>query len=255
MNDIYQAPDANLTTQSVPGEQGSVETAILGEYEFQIGTTLSEAWSLTKGAKWQFHLAFLFYTLFYLGILALAVGLISTLGLMPEETAEMGGILRFAAAANHPLSTLITTIAPISVVVGIFMLAIRRAAGQSFSATSIFNYFGQTLKLAITAILMYIFIIIGFLLLVIPGIYLTVAYYMAMPLVIEKNMGPWEALETSRKAISKRWFAVFGLVFCLVFINLVGIIPLGIGLIWTLPMSVIAFGILYRNMFGCEDAQ
>jgi hypothetical protein len=40
----------------------------------------------------------------------------------------------------------------------------------------------------------------------------------------------------------------------MVLINLVGLLPLGLGMIWTLPLSIIAFGIVYRNMFGCEPA-
>ena len=36
-------------------------------------------------------------------------------------------------------------------------------------------------------------------------------------------------------------------------INVVALIPLGIGLIWSVPFSVIAFGILYRDIFGCEE--
>jgi uncharacterized membrane protein len=36
-------------------------------------------------------------------------------------------------------------------------------------------------------------------------------------------------------------------------IVMVSMIPLGIGLIWTLPMMMIAYGIIYRNMFGVRD--
>ncbi len=77
-------------------------------------------------------------------------------------------------------------------------------------------------------------------------------YYLAFPLIVDKNLGPWEALEASRKAVGKRWFAVFGFAFLLGLINMVAMIPMGIGLVWSVPLSVIAFGILYRNVFGCE---
>lgn len=36
-------------------------------------------------------------------------------------------------------------------------------------------------------------------------------------------------------------------------IMFVSMIPLGIGLIWTIPMSMIAYGIIYRNMFGIRN--
>jgi uncharacterized membrane protein len=101
---------------------------------------------------------------------------------------------------------------------------------------------------------MYLLIAIGFVLLIIPGIYLMVSYYLALPLLIEKDLGVWQALETSRKAVSKRWFAIFGLFLLLGLINFATVFTLFIGMIWTVPMSVIAFGILYRNVFGIEAA-
>lgn len=39
--------------------------------------------------------------------------------------------------------------------------------------------------------------------LVLPGIYLAVSYQLSLPLVADKGLGPWEAMETSRKIVSK----------------------------------------------------
>ena len=132
------------------------------------------------------------------------------------------------------------------------VLGLRRAVDAPLSGTSVLNYYDKIGPLAITLILMYIMVFIGFVLLILPGIYLAIAYCMAYLLVVEKGLAPWEALEASRKAITHRWFAVFGLMILIGLINLVAMIPLGIGLIWSVPFSVIAFGILYRNVFGCE---
>ena len=49
-----------------------------------------------------------------------------------------------------------------------------------------------------------------------------------------------------------RWFPIAGFCLVLMLINAVAAIPLGIGLIWTVPFSVIACGVLYRRIFGCE---
>ncbi len=45
-----------------------------------------------------------------------------------------------------------------------------------------------------------------------------------------------------------------GLGMLLGMINMIGVFSLGIGLIWSLPLTLIAYGILYRNMFGLEAA-
>ena len=82
------------------------------------------------------------------------------------------------------------------------------------------------------------------------GLYLSVAYMLALPLVAERGLTPWQALETSRKAISRHWFKVFGLLLVLSLLMLVSMIPLFIGLIWTGPLFVVSMGILYRTIFG-----
>jgi len=97
---------------------------------------------------------------------------------------------------------------------------------------------------------MMLLVYLGMFLLLIPGLYLAVAYLLAIPLVVERGLAPWQALETSRKAISQHWFKVFGLFLLLGLITLVSAIPLGIGLVWSIPLFVIAMGVLYRTIFG-----
>ena len=61
-------------------------------------------------------------------------------------------------------------------------------------------------------------------------------------------------METSRKAIHQHWFKIFGLYIVLGVILLLSVIPVGIGLIWSLPLFILAFGVLYRTIFGVLPA-
>ena len=85
--------------------------------------------------------------------------------------------------------------------------------------------------------------------LVLPGIYLSVGYALTLPLILDKGLGPWEALEASRKAIHKKWWTVFGLYIVMMLLYTVSAIPLGLGLIWTVPMFFVMIGILYSRFF------
>jgi uncharacterized membrane protein len=80
-----------------------------------------------------------------------------------------------------------------------------------------------------------------------------VAYSMAMPLLVEKNMGIWEALETSRKRINKCWFEMLVLYILVFIIFAVAILPLGIGLIWAIPFAIVLMAVVYRNLFGVSQ--
>ena len=108
----------------------------------------------------------------------------------------------------------------------------------------------RTVPLVITAIISMVLIYLGMILLIIPGLYLAIAYMLAIPLVVERGLSPWQALEASRKAISQHWFKVFGLFLLLGLITGISAIPLGIGLVWTIPLFTIAIGVLYRTIFG-----
>ena len=252
MNDIYLAPQAELIHAPSPDGYGSVERAVIGDYHFVIGEVINEAWEKTKGAKWPILAALGLYVLVYAAVVFVTEFVLSALGLTVTPVVDGSHLGTFRGYAF--LQNMLVTVATLPMMMGIFILGLRRAMNAPLAATGIMRHYDKTVPLALTLWLMYVICIIGFVLFIIPGIYLSVAYYLAMPLVVEKGLGPWQALETSRKAVSKRWFSVFGLGVLVVLINMLGGLAFGVGLIWTLPFTVIVFGILYRNMFGCEAA-
>jgi len=83
-----------------------------------------------------------------------------------------------------------------------------------------------------------------------PGIYLGVAYSFTTALIVDRKFDFWEAMETSRKVISKRWFSFFGFVLVLVLINIVGALLLGVGLLFTIPLTMCAIAAAYQDILG-----
>jgi len=98
-----------------------------------------------------------------------------------------------------------------------------------------------------------ILLTIGFCLFILPGIYLSVGYMLTLPLIMEKGLSPWQAMEASRKAIHKRWWTVLFTFILMSIITTLSAIPLGIGLIWTVPMCSVLVGILYYHFFGDDE--
>lgn len=246
MSDIYKTPESELNKKMPIGKNGSLERGIAGDYEFSIGGILSESWEKTAGAKGTLNLAGFFYFLVAIAVMVVIQVVVGSYTSTNPE-ASPGQVMAISMSLQL-LSSMIT----MPVVMGLFLLGLRRAVGVPIESASVFSHFGKGPALLGTVIIMYIMMMIGFLLLVLPGIYLMVAYFMAMPLVVEKGLSPWQALEASRKAVSKHWFGFLGLYIVLILIIMISAIPLGIGLIWTVPMLFIAWGIMYRNMFGCE---
>lgn len=250
MNDIYQAPTSKLTESASEGEYGSLEKGVSGDYEFNFSDVMSEAWSKVSGNKLTFFLAFVIYMVIYMTIIFGVEAIVVASGLPIRN--ELGGVQLGWGFAIYQILILAVTV-PMST--GFYMMGIYGSVGRPLHILQLFQYYGKTGPILLTAILMYILIIIGYVLLILPGIYLTISYVMAMPLVVEKNLSPWQALETSRKAVTKNWFGIFVLAIVLGIILAFSMLPLLIGLIWSMPFAALAMGIVYRNMFGVETQE
>lgn len=243
MSDIYKAPESQLTTGEESGSYGSLEKGLAGDYAISIGEILSEAWRRTKGNKGTVWLGLVLYIV-ALAVISYVAGMISGYpAFNPQAAMEATGM-------SQLIYQLLVTIAGAPLAAGLIMIGIKIARDESVSGTEVFAHFDKILPLALGMILMYILTAIGFVLLVLPGIYLMVAYTLTLPLIVDKGLGPWQALETSRKAITKHWFPFFGFLIVCLLLYIAGFLALVIGLIWVLPLLAIAFGIVYRNIFG-----
>ncbi len=88
---------------------------------------------------------------------------------------------------------------------------------------------------------------------VIPFLYFVISWTFAYTLVIDQGLGPWTALEVSRRVITKRWFSMFGLMICAGILALLGLIGLIIGFIFTLPLALGAILYAYEDL--CSPPQ
>ncbi len=247
---IYQAPDSDVTQGNSQTGFGSLEQAVTGDYEFSIGGTLSEAWEKTKGAKLQVHLGYLLM----MGVL-LSLSIVLGIG-----SSILGFITSFLPSAFSAIILGLVGLAALVAVygllaamwAGLMMIGVERAADVAPNAGTAIKYLKKTWPILGVYLLSTLFTAVGSLLFLIPGIYLAFAYTFALPLRAEKTLSTWAAMETSRKAVTHRWFSFFALGMLLLIINIIAMIPFGLGLIWTIPMSHVAMGIVYRNMFGVE---
>ena len=230
-------------TEAIEGA-GSLEGGIAGNYNFSISDVISEAWAkTTNGAKGTIWLAVLFCNLAGAPVCILFV---------PISTIEIG---LFGSMSGSQIVLLIALLMVYTVLLpGLLMIGVKIASQRPTDAIEPFSYRGKALPLLITTILYYIMVTIGLGLMIFPGIYLSVAYIFAPLLVLDKNLGAWEALEASRKAVTHHWFKTFWLFWVFAMIYIIGAIPYGLGLIWTLPMGIIVYGILYIKIFGFSNA-
>ncbi len=241
---VYAAPQSALD-RPVAGSVRSLEDAIEGDWDFDIVDVMSEAWQKISGAKGAMWVGILVmyaasFVLQMVGAgIAAAFGEGSFLGTSIAVLVQLGG---------QAISWIVTA--------GVYYYAIKWSAGdRSATATDVLSGFSIAGPLIGVYLLMVLLTALGFVLLILPGIYLAIAYSLATPLVIERGLGVWEALETSRKAITNHWFKVFGLGLLASLAAGLGIVvTLGIGVVWAMPFFFMVYGVLYNRIFGYSGA-
>ncbi len=125
--------------------------------------------------------------------------------------------------------------------------------GYAPKISHFFAFFQNPVKVIATHLLMSIITVAGLYLLVVPGIYFAIAYYFAIPLIINRDIKIWDAMELSRSIITKQWLRFFLLVLILLIFNVVGAIFFGIGLLFTIPLTYAAVHVVFVRQGLMEE--
>jgi hypothetical protein len=250
----YRPPTAEVRDPVEAGPAGgTLEDGISGNYDFEIMELIKEGWQRQSGMKGAFWLGAI---LLYVVVIALSIGggVVSVMIAGGQPSGDPGAMSAGAAIFQLVFQLLLLLIM-YPMYAGLAMIGINRSVELPVKGTMVLGYFGFALAIFFAILLTSILTFIGLLLLVIPGIYLSVAYSMTLPLIVEKRLGIWAAMEASRRAVTRHWFKVFFTYLLMSLIMMVSALPLFIGLIWTLPMMLAVYGVMYRTMFGVEQAR
>ena len=96
---------------------------------------------------------------------------------------------------------------------GLYLVFLNTIRGKPTGVAVVFSGFNIAfVHLALAGLLTYLLSrIAGICCLIIPGIYLFVAWTFAVPLVADRRLEFWSAMELSRKVVNRVWFEIFGL--------------------------------------------
>jgi uncharacterized membrane protein len=127
---------------------------------------------------------------------------------------------------------------------------------QEAEFSDLFSSFHLFFKYFIASILYGIVVAFGLVLLIVPGIILAIKYVFYDYLIIDKELGPLEALrESSRITGGVKW-QLFIFMLLVFLINFAGILFFGVGLLLTIPATTIATAYVYRRLLArVEETQ
>lgn len=97
--------------------------------------------------------------------------------------------------------------------------------------------------------------LVGITLMFVVFFFFTVIWMFSIPLIIDKKLNFWEAMELSRKVAMKKFFPLLALFLIATLIGLSGLVLCCFGMLLTLPMAVTIILIsAYENLFGDREA-
>ncbi|HTV62753.1 MAG TPA: protein kinase [Verrucomicrobiae bacterium] len=215
----------------------SLPELLARDYQLNIGHCLRRGWDLVRNNFWPL----VGMTAFVMVVLAGAPStgfIFSTV--QPRGTASINGTVSIVGILlSGPFLG------------GLYLYFLKKIRGEASGVEAAFIGFRQPLPhLVLASFVMTSLIALGFLCLILPGIGLLVSWKFTLPLIVDKGLDFWKAMQVSRKVISKHWWKFFGLVIVLALFNLAGILALIVGIFITVPISIAALMYAYEDVIG-----
>jgi uncharacterized membrane protein len=138
---------------------------------------------------------------------------------------------------------------------GLIRITLELHDNGRFQAADLFNCIRLIFKYLIGSILYSLLVIIGLVLLVVPGIIWAIKYHFFFYLIVDKKLGPIEALEKSAQITNGAKLDLFFFFIILILINLLGALCLIIGLLVTIPIAMLATAHVYRQLLANSEIE
>jgi len=238
---------------------GSVERAVKGEYSIDVKAVLTEAWQQTLKSRMSINLALFCVLVFGMIVSFVASSFFGGIEVVFNDAQGEG-------SRALQLINIIVTIAVWPFIAGIEMMGVLHAINKPTKTNMVLSFLSRGSWVALCALLTSLLISIGFQLLIIPGLLLTVLFSLTIPLVVEKKLTPIQAIVLSVKALRFKLMSLMA-IYAVLFGSLIALVlpvvlllesslaPLAImaflyGLSYLAPWYYNVKGVLYREIFG-----
>lgn len=243
----YQTPLAsNAPVETRPAG----ELIVPGSQKLEVGKCVSGAFEIAKKG-WLLLIGGYIIALIVTFVAAVPIGLIAAAlggGAEPGQGSAVGSLVGLIGQL---------VIQFIGIYFGLGLMAITLDLVDT-GKSEIGRLFSQTDKLVpafLASLILAVAVGIGFVLLVIPGIYLGLRLVHFQTAIVDRGLGPIEALKYSWELTSGNALQLFLLYIVMMVVLLAGLIALGFGLLFAAPLAFIMLVLSYRMLqFGPDYA-
>ena len=238
----FAAPASNPMGQSLGVDD--IELQNPAHPKVDIVATFTDAFEIIKQNPAEAiggAMGIMFLTLVINVILALIqgviVGILSTAMSQTGSESAMYGVMAIQGVLQL-FSTVILIIIQGVLTGGYYIMWLRMVRGEEVSFNNFMEVKPFILPLILTTLLMQLCIFGGMLLLVVPGIIISLGIWVAPMVVLDKNLSPVDANKGAWRITDGYKVDIFLFGILMTVVNMIGMIPCGLGLILTIPLSL-----------------
>jgi len=137
---------------------------------------------------------------------------------------------------------------------GMMLLALRVAKGEPYRFGDIFGGAPFFLSVLLTQLLTAIAVGIGCVFLIVPGVILGLGLMMTMPAIVDRKLGPIEAMQESWRITTGHKGALFLFLLLALVLMIAGLCACGVGMFVAAPIVQIAMAFIYLRLTGQQTA-
>lgn len=160
------------------------------------------------------------------------------------------GILLVAVLFSTVLSMLVNSFFQ----AGWSLFMLKVAKGSNPEVGNLFGGGPYYLRMLGNSLLFVLMLYIGLLLCIIPGIIIALMFWPFQYVIVDDTSPHQSALSRAKDLTEGNWGAVILLVLASIAFNLLGLLACGIGLLFTIPLTVLMFAVAYCRMAGHRTA-
>jgi len=195
-----------------------------------IRKALAQAWDIYRASMWFYTKIVLTFFIVWI-ILELVVYLAQDLGQLFNLAVHLLFLVIFAGLQ-----------------VGFIRICLDANAGYQPHYSHLFEHLKQGPNFLLAQLAYVVLVLIGLVILLIPGLYYGTRYAFNGFIITEKDFGILESFQASANLTRDMLGKLFGYFFLLILLNLFGSIWLGLGLLVTIPVSVLTMASFYRDL-------
>ena len=139
-----------------------------------------------------------------------------------------------------------------ALIAGFHIFTMKKLMGRRAEFADLFKGFNFFVHTLIASIVIAVFVFLGTLALIIPGLVIAAMYKFTYLFIIDKRMEFWPAMKASHAVVRNDYLGFTWFLILAFLVNVLGFLCLLVGLLVTLPVTFAAITVAYRELVGFE---